>query len=217
MSISSVLNLLKYKKYILYCIGFFLINVTECSQNTKANDNTGLIYGILNKISEKSGTISKKNKPFSEQAGYMEKIENFNMQISSIDNNVNYKLSELKNNVIILFFTTTWCPNCPSVFKDLDILQEKLNSLKITNVKIIPLIIEDNISDNGVSIYYKANNINSLQKYKSISPQTLKNIEGIPTCIIQDKKGQFVWGYVGIANYQSQEFLNYIIELSEEK
>jgi len=196
--------------------GVFTHDDTDIEQKQTSRAIADTVSSNLEKISD---TISEKvspRKPFSSMPGFMEKLPKFNIKIESIETDSSFYLNELNDNVVILFFTTTWCPNCPSVFQDLDTLQNKLDSMDIKNVKVITLIIDEDLNKNGVMAYFMMHNIKKLKQYRSISPNLVQNVvEGVPACLIRNKKGKIVWGYTGAANYQSQEFLNYVKQLSE--
>lgn len=181
----------------------------------KNNQKGDGIVGFIEKISKTKASDLKK--PFSDQPGYIKEVQGFDRTIYNMDTKKEFKINDLKGNVVIIFFTTTWCPNCPAVFKDLDSLADKLSKSEIFNVKIIPLIIGDE-TENYIRNYYKVNNIQSLDAFYPISPSDVeKNVSGVPSCIVFNKNGESVWGFVGIANYASQEFLNFIEALAKEE
>ena len=208
--------------------------IVDVSQSQKSNDDdffqtmSNKLKSMFNaekstnaktQLAKISDAITEKvsaSKPFDSLPGFMKELPAFDIKITSVDTDSSILISELKDNVVILFFTTTWCPNCPSVLQDLDMLQKKLESMNIKNVKIITLILDDDLNQNGVKAYFMMNNSRSLKQYRAIDPRQVGNvIKGVPTCLVQDKNGKIIWGFVGAANYQSQEFLNYIKHLTE--
>lgn len=164
--------------------------------------------------------IAHIKKPFEDYPGYWSEIPDFDVTAENSEVNDEFpfesiSLDKLKGNVVLLFFTTTWCPNCVKVVQDLDNLSRKLADKKISNVKIVTLFIgmED---DEAIRDYYKTNKVQSLHRFKPISPVSFGIIKAVPTCFVLNKKSVLVWGFSGIANYGSLEFLNFIEDLSKE-
>ena len=171
-------------------------------------------------IAEFMKSFSGVQNPFKDYPGYWNQLPNFDLEITCIETNdefpsKSFSLKDLKGNVVIVFFTTTWCHNCEKVFQDLDKLAGELSGKNISNVKIITLVLgtED---DNAVKNYYKTNKVKSLRKFRSISPEFFKEVNAVPTCFIFDKKSVPVWGFSGAANYGNPYFLNFIEDLSKE-
>lgn len=197
-------------------------DVTQEKQADNSNDDTKVqsenekstITHIMEAISSSSSQITKIKPPFSDHPGFLEKLPVLDFTVNNMDTKQKFTLQELKDNVVVVFFTTTWCPNCPTVFRDLNDLADKLSDLGISNVKIVVLII-GNDSHNAIQIYYKMNNVQSLDIFEPISQ--FKGINGVPTVIILDKSGKSVWGFTGANNYKSQEILEFIVALSKEE
>lgn len=171
-------------------------------------------------ISEFVKSFSGIQKPFKDYPGYWNQLSDFDLEITCMEANDefpsrSFRLKDLKGNVVILFFTTTWCPNCVKVFQDLDKLASELSGKSISNVKIITLVLgtED---DDAVKNYYETKEIKSLRKFRSISPAFFNIVRAVPTCFIFDKKAVPVWGFSGAANYGDPYFLNFIENLSKE-
>jgi thiol-disulfide isomerase/thioredoxin len=174
---------------------------------------------------ERESIISKifqiLSKPFEGYPGYWKQLDDFDIMLTCIEPNKEFpteafSLKELKGNVVILFFTTTWCPNCVKVFQDLDNLSRKLSDKKLSNVKIITVVLGMD-DDDTVKNYFETNKITSLRKFKSVSPLFFNTIRAVPTCFVLNKESTPVWGFSGIANYGSLEFLNFIEDLSKEE
>ncbi|MDR0968017.1 MAG: TlpA family protein disulfide reductase [Holosporaceae bacterium] len=153
--------------------------------------------------------------PFVQDPGYIPGGESFDYEIEN-ENGEKFKIKDLKGNVVIIALFTTWCSNCPSVLQDFDFLVEKLQKTK--NVKIIALNIGDE-SINALKIYYKSRNVQLLDAYRSVSPEIMRGgvVRGVPACLVFDKNGSPVWGYLGAANYNSPKFVNFIKNLAEKK
>lgn len=197
-------------------------DVTQEKQVDVSNDDTKVqskneksaITHIMEAISSSGSQITKIKPPFSDHPGFLEKLPVLDFTVNNMDTKQKFTLQELKGNVVVVFFTTTWCPNCPTVFRDLNDLADKLSDLGISNVKIIVLVI-GNDSHNAIQVYYKMNKVQLLDIFEPISP--FKGISGVPTVIILDKSGKSVWGFTGANNYKSQEILEFITALSKEE
>lgn len=172
-------------------------------------------------IAEFMKSLSSVQKPFKDYPGYWNQFPDFkDLEITCIGTNDEFPsksfcLKDLKGNVVIVFFTTTWCKNCEKVFQDLDKLADELSGKNISNVKIITLVLgtED---DDAVKNYYEANKIKSLRKFRFVSPKIFNKIDAVPTCFVFDKKSVPVWGFSGVANYGDPYLLNFIEDLSKE-
>ena len=153
--------------------------------------------------------------PFADRQGFSESKISFDEIVYDAEGN-SVTLEKLKGNVVILCFSTTWCPNCPSVLMSLDKLSEILKNRGVDNVKILALNVgEDSLET--LKEHYSGNNIRNLKLYKSISSDVMKkmNILGVPTCLFFDAEGKCVGSYVGgDIDYSSDEFVSYAEKLS---
>lgn len=189
-----------------------------------------LIYGIVRKIKSKinksniklqvtltlffsfliCGCEDKKPQiPFSnistsEIANIKVSFSNENNQILSVEN--------FKNNVLIIGFSTTWCPNCPTTIKSLEKLDQYLKKENIYNVKIIIVNLE-NISLENSATHYK--NIAETLKVYKIENAQIDCIKGVPACVVFDKTGKAVYGYLGANDFSSENFKNFVEYLSK--
>lgn len=153
--------------------------------------------------------------PFKNRMGFLEEKINFSETIYD-ENNVAINLENLKGNVVLIAFSTSWCPNCPSVLASLDRLSEILKNRKIENVKIIALNVGSEHID-AVKKHFEDLKIKNLKIFNSISPSIMEklNIQGVPTCLLFGINGEYMGGYVGgDANFSSDDFVNYIEKIS---
>ncbi|MDR1983086.1 MAG: TlpA family protein disulfide reductase [Holosporaceae bacterium] len=149
------------------------------------------------------------NLPFAEDEGYIPGGMPFNCTLKN-EKGEQFSLADLNGNIIIILLFTTWCHNCPAVLRNFDSLIEKFKNQK--NLKIIALNIGDE-SLNDLKIHYKANDIQLLDVYHSISPEIFRDIRGVPACFVLDRNGKPVWGYLGAVDYCSAEFIGFIEKL----
>lgn len=190
------------------------------TQNSKedTSKNKDVISEFIESIS--NAKISNMKKPFKDLPGYWKELSDFDITITNAEANdefpsEKFSLRSLKGNVVILFFTTTWCPNCIKVFQDLDKLSRALLKKDISNVKIIPLVLGME-GDDVIKKYYEENKVVSLRRFKSLSPMFFNAIRAVPTCFVFNKKSVPIWGFSGAANYGAFEFLDFIESLSKE-
>jgi len=209
----SMLSKSFFKKYIGFLFGLIVSSLihSDCFADDVPTEKESIISKIFQTLS----------KPFEGYPGYWEQLSDFDITLTNVETNEEFpsetfSLKSLKKNVVILFFTTTWCPNCVKVFQDLDNLSRKLSDKKLSNVKIITVVLGMD-DDASIKSYYETNEIKSLRRFKSISPSFFNVIRAVPTCFVFNKESTPVWGFSGIANYGSLEFLNFIEDLSKEE
>ncbi|MDR2681847.1 MAG: TlpA family protein disulfide reductase [Holosporaceae bacterium] len=122
-------------------------------------------------------------------------------------------LADCKGKVVIIAFSTTWCPNCPNVLQSLDNLTAK----NIQDLKIIALNV-GNEDINEIKIHYKVNNIQLLDIYKSVKNDAMKGIRGVPACLVFNTDGKFVCGYLGKGiDFCSKDFIEFVNQLLQKK
>ncbi len=199
------------EKYTVFSLILTVFSLTNCFAEDVLVEKESVISKIFQTLS----------KPFEGYPGYWKQINDFDITLTNIEANEEFpsgtfSLKSLNKNVVVLFFTTTWCPNCVKVFQDLDNLARKLSDKKLSNVKIITIVLGMD-DDDTVKNYFETNKITSLRKFKSVSPLFFNTIKAVPTCFVFNKESTPVWGFSGIANYGSLEFLNFIEDLSKEE
>ncbi|MDR0632169.1 MAG: TlpA family protein disulfide reductase [Holosporaceae bacterium] len=202
--IASRFNRSKYIKYLIPSIVFICCSLYA----SEFRFSPGSEESELTDFSH-----DDKEFPFSSGPGYVSGGMPFPHAIET-EAGGKFSIADLKGNVVVLMISTTWCPNCPAALQSLDSLVEKLGDQKIKNVRVIALNI-GNESVGYLKIHYKANNIQLLEVYNSISSKTIRCIPGVPACLVFDKKGIPVWGYLGAASYDSSEFLAFIKRLAQ--
>ena len=194
----------QYTKCLMSFIAFFCLQLI-------------MIYPLFAEESENrnENTASEKNihKPFQDEFGYLTELPKLDVEVIPAGSKKKLSIDSFPGNVVILFFTTSWCPKCPAVFSVLDDLVGELEADGVKNVKVVPLFIE--ASDAKIKEYYETSNAKHLKRFKGISSENL-DIRGVPTCIVINKKGKTVWGFSGAIDYSSSEFKNFIVNLSRE-
>lgn len=125
-----------------------------------------------------------------------------------------FSFSNLKGVVVIIAFSTTWCPNCPTVLKSLDMLKKKLLQQGIYNIGIISLNVggED---IKAIKNHYAKYNIENLTAYESV--EHVNGIEGVPACFVFDKQGKLVSKYLGWHDFASDDFIAFLKKLAAKK
>ena len=204
MKTKTIKTKTQYTKCLMNFIAFFCLQLI-------------MIYPLFAEESENrnKNTASEKNiqKPFQYEFGYLAESPKLDVEITPADTKEKFSVKSFSGNVIVLFFTTSWCPKCPAVFSVLNDLAGELEAEGIKNVKIIPLFIND--PDNKIKKYYEVNDSKHLKRFKGISRENL-GIQGVPTCVVVNKKGEIVWGFSGAIDYSALEFKEYIVNLSRE-
>lgn len=134
--------------------------------------------------------------------------------IFSNEKGYKFSFANLKGHVLVIAFSTTWCPNCPIVLKSLDTLKKKLLQQEIYNVGVITLNIGDE-DIKAVKDNYTNHNIENLTAYESVAHAN--NIEGVPVCFVFDKEGKLVSKYLGWHDFASNDFIAFLKKLADKK
>lgn len=142
-------------------------------------------------------------------AEYLDEALDF--KIADINNNI-ISLKDLKSKVIFINFWADWCPPCKA---EMPSIQELYNAFENNETVQFLLIDVDNnpekalqyIEEKGYSfpLYFPVNSIP-----ESIFTGTL------PSTIVINKEGALVYHKKGIGNFSSNNFVQFIEELSKE-
>lgn len=113
-----------------------------------------------------------------------------------------FKLSDLRDKVVILDFWATWCPPCRKGIPDLIDLKKRYGSKGFeivgisvdtdTKAEVIPFMKEK-----GINYPVVYGNMNVYQQYGGI--------RAIPTSFVIDKQGKIVASYEGLMSKQTYE------------
>ena len=207
-------TLLQFAKYIKY----FALAI---ALNSFCNTNAGVLkkwFLFASKSNTDTKSEDKKNVkveiPWENDNGCLADFQCiFKGQIIDSNNHVT-TMQQMKDNVVIIVFSTTWCPNCPQIIRQMDSLNKKIEGLGIDNVKIIHLNIGDETLA-GVKKHLKNIKVD-LEAYRSVSGADV-GVSIIPSVMIFNKAGKAVCGYMGSSfDYLSDEFVKFVISLSKQ-
>tara|TARA_B110001452_G_C15186516_1_gene412113 strand:- start:841 stop:1356 length:516 start_codon:yes stop_codon:yes gene_type:complete len=123
-------------------------------------------------------------------------------------NQIDVDLADYKEKLIILNFWATWCAPCREEMPSLDNLQ---TDNRLNNLKIFPINIgQENLSKS--EIFFKELGIKNLDIYfdSTISLAKKFTLRGVPTTILFNKKGEEFARIIGIIDFNSEEFINWL-------
>ena len=123
-------------------------------------------------------------------------------------NQIEVDLADYKEKLIILNFWATWCAPCREEMPSLDNLQ---TDNRLNNLKIFPINIgQENLSKS--EIFFKELGIKNLDIYfdSTITLAKKFTLRGVPTTIIFNKKGEEFARIIGIIDFNSEEFINWL-------
>ncbi|MBQ7674744.1 MAG: peptide deformylase [Alphaproteobacteria bacterium] len=195
-------NLRNYTAFLITSVGLLIFD--PCSGGTSAPKKEGSQQNNMQEEIAKNDEDNKNPKSFEDIAG-----ADF---VFIGENGIKFKFPQLKGHIIIVAFSTTWCPNCPIVLKSLDNLRSKLLEKNMIDIGVLALNI-GNEDIEEVKEHYKKYDINMLKPYKSISKAN--GIEGVPACFVFDDEGKIVHKYFGWHDFASDDFLKLLKELSK--
>ena len=126
------------------------------------------------------------------------------------DKKINIK--EFNGNLLLLNFWATWCEPCKEEMPSLDRLQinENLRNLKIFAINI------SKENKKKVDIFFKDLNIENFDPYFD-APITLAktfSLRGLPTTILLNSKGEEFARIIGSINFDDENFINWLKNLS---
>lgn len=132
----------------------------------------------------------------------------YQMSLRTLNGN-EVQLSELRGKVVFLNQWATWCPPCRAEMPAIHKLYKSVDQNKIT---FVMLSLDD--SDQKARDYVQKNSFD-FPVYLPSGPLPPEFVsEAIPTTLILDPQGQIVQRIEGIANYDTDEFRQYLVNLS---
>ena len=121
-------------------------------------------------------------------------------------------IQNLDSKLIILNFWATWCEPCKEEMPSLNRLQANQN---LKNLKIYPINIgKENLKK--VKSFFTELDINNLEPYFD-NPSTLAktfSLRGLPTTILLNSKGEEFARIIGSINFDDENFINWLKNLS---
>ena len=197
--LNSVKTLTKYIRYL-----FVVIVVIAFSRHCVAGT---LLSGRSIKL------------PFTSDSMYVPDGQSLNGVDIIDEDGKNYSVSDFKGKVLVVLFSTTWCPNCPDAIIALDRLQARMNRDVVQNVVCIHLNIDDGTQFgtlNMIKYQHKAHDIRNLAIYRSVPGRSMGKLQVVPSFTVIDKNGKSVWGYQGLPDILSGKFIGFIKALAKE-
>ena len=126
-------------------------------------------------------------------------------------------LKDFNGKFVILNFWANWCIECTSELKSLNQLQQELNKLKMTDIKIIA------ISDNSIDFeklknLYHELKIDSLKLYYDPSRNLMKDfrINSPPSTIFINKQNKAFAKFHNTYNWQDTSIVKYILDIKDQ-
>ena len=121
-------------------------------------------------------------------------------------------IQNLDSQLTILNFWATWCEPCKEEMPSLNRLQA---NQKLKNLKIYPINIgKENLKK--VKRFFTELDINNLEPYFD-NPSTLAktfSLRGLPTTILLNSKGEEFARIIGSINFDDENFINWLKNLS---
>ncbi|MEO0072180.1 MAG: TlpA disulfide reductase family protein [candidate division WOR-3 bacterium] len=121
---------------------------------------------------------------------------------------VKVRLDQYKGNVVLVDFWATWCPPC---VRSIPVLIELYNKYKDRQFVILGVSLDESRKDLEKFVQDKKIPYSILIGTQEVATQF--NIEGIPTMIIFDKKGNIRFREVGFSSQTPSTIENKILEL----
>ncbi len=132
----------------------------------------------------------------------------YQVSLRTLDGNV-VELSELQGKVVFLNQWATWCPPCRA---EMPAIQKLYKSVDRSKIAFVMLSMDD--SDQKARNFVQGKSF-TFPVYLPAGPlPPAFASEAIPTTLILDPKGQIVQRIEGIANYDTDEFRHYLVNLS---
>lgn len=138
----------------------------------------------------------------------------FSLSLTDLDGN-RVNLADMKGKVIFLNFWATWCPPCIAELPGIEKLQKDMASDDVVFV-----LVNTDMEKEKMDAFLKRKEYNDLPVYRPY-PSTHRIPESyrmgaIPTTIVIDKSGRIRLTQKGMADFDTEEFRNFLNDLSSE-
>jgi len=136
----------------------------------------------------------------------------FDFELQTLDGKV-LPTRDLKGKVIFLNLWATWCGPCRA---EMPSIQKLYSAAASDSIVFIMLSIDKRGDEPKIEKYLQEKRL-TLPVYRPIEslPEKLK-VPSIPTTFVIDKKGNIVYEKVGVANYDTNRFKDFLNSLSNE-
>jgi thiol-disulfide isomerase/thioredoxin len=114
-------------------------------------------------------------------------------------------LQDFAGKKIFLNVWATWCPPC---IREMPSIQKLYDSVDKEEVAIVLLSVDQNFGK--VQPFMQARRLNMPAYGPAEQLPALFNTGSIPSTFIFDSTGKLVWKHVGMADYGSEEFKNFL-------
>jgi thiol-disulfide isomerase/thioredoxin len=172
---------------------------------------TGLLAGVTEAA---SGAILKTGLyNFTPEQSETETAFDYNFSVKTLDG-VTKPISDFKGKVIFLNLWATWCGPCRAEMPGIQKLYDRITK---EHIEFIMLSIDRPGSEQKIKTYIESQS-HTFPVYvpQGYLPEQL-NVPSIPTTFIINKQGVIVSKKVGMTNFNTSKFENYLEELAAEK
>lgn len=117
--------------------------------------------------------------------------------------------ASLQGKVVFINFWASWCPPCRAEMPSILALYQQLKQ----DDRIVFLFINEDDDSSKAIQYLKKNNYNLPLYYRSGTVPAEMFSGSLPTTLVINKEGKIVLKHEGMANYDTEKFINELKEL----
>jgi len=133
------------------------------------------------------------------------------LKLENIDEDI-IDLKNLKGKVVIVNFWATWCPPCR---KEMPSLERLYSKVKDKGVEVLAV----NVGEDADRVFSFLSNLNPEPEFQALLDKDSKafkrwKVRGLPTTFIVNKDGKIVYKAIGGREFDNQNIVDKIIELS---
>ncbi len=167
---------------------------------------TGLYSAVIGKVQQAfllTGFFQPEiNIPLSEQ-----QAANYNLSLISFDDRL-VSLNDFRGKTIFLNFWASWCPPCRAEMPTIQNLYNRL--LNKNDVVFVLVSLDNNLSK--AKEFIKNEGFTFPVYYLNSSLPQVYDTSTIPSTFVISKEGKIIAKRVGMADYDSQKFVSFIIK-----